>query len=236
MVRTVCKPLGHRSTCHRGTRSVSRSTGLQNAHYTKPSCYALDNIFEPIVLDECHVFQVSPLSKESITQASVVITRAFAVSPQYIPIDECRNYCSRLLKHDESEGIMLVGSMSPGPDCPECEQSYLLEGQDSRAVATVSLSFCDKTRENFRSLKPPDDEPYLCNMAVDPAFRRRGLATHMLKCAEEYCKSKGYRRMCLHVRLGDEAARDLYLSCGYEEIQSDRYAAFVFVFLPSTKH
>ena len=142
MVRTVCKPLGHRSTCHRGTRSVSRSTGLQNAHYTKPSCYALDNIFEPIVLDECHVFQVSPLSKESITQASVVITRAFAVSPQYIPIDECRNYCSRLLKHDESEGIMLVGSMSPGPDCPEVGPARRHSEKSGNRCWAIQLEGC----------------------------------------------------------------------------------------------
>ena len=222
-IQTVCKPFGHRSSSLSTPHALFRTNTLPKLYYTRISCHSVDNAFEPLVLDDCHVFQVCPLTKERISQASVVITRAFAMSPQYIPIDECRRYCDRLLEHDPSEGIMLVGTMSPGPQCPESERSYLPEGQQSRAVATVSLSFCNKTRENFLSLKPPDDEPYLCNMAVDPAFRRRGLATHMLKCAEEYCKSRGYRRMCLHVRLGDDAARDLYLSCGYEEIQSDRY-------------
>lgn len=230
MAQVVCRQLGHRRLgsyeSQRRSRPFFQNRTLLtlDIHTTLCTCHAIDNTFESLVLDECRVFSVSPLTREDIPQASVVITRAFAMSPQYIPIDECRRYCVNLLEHDDSEGFMLVGTMRPGPDCVHQAQSYLPEGQQRRVVATVSLSFCDKTRESFLSLKPPDNEPYLCNIAVDPSFRRQGLAKHMLRCAEEYCTSQGHHRIYLHVRLGDEAARNLYLSCGYEEIQSDRYA------------
>jgi hypothetical protein len=39
-------------------------------------------------------------------------------------------------------------------------------------VGTVSLSFSADSREAFDSLAPPQDQPYLANMAVDPKFRR----------------------------------------------------------------
>lgn len=186
------------------------------------TCGASGNVKEPLVIDKCHVFTVSSLTREDIPQASVVITRAFASSPQYIPIAECQQYCKDMLEYNESEGVMLVGTMQPGPECAETMDVYLPQGRHNRVVATASLSFCTKSRENFLSLDPPENEPYLCNIAVDPSFRRKGLAKYMLMCAEEYCSSHGYHKIYLHVRLGDTAARSLYDSCGYQEIASDR--------------
>ena len=131
MVQTVCKPLGHRPSSRCGSRALLHSGGVRPSYFQNIVCNAVENAFDPLVLDECSVFQVSPLTKENIPQASVVITRAFARSPQYIPIDECRRYCCNRLEQDESEGIMLVGTMSPGPDCPDSGQSYLPEGQSN---------------------------------------------------------------------------------------------------------
>lgn len=191
--------------------------------------------FEPLVVEstvgnqlasteqplEC-TFTVSKMVQEDVSAASVVITRAFASSPQYIPIDECKVYCSNMLQSDESEGIMLVGRCMPHSASTEIP-SWVPKGQASRIVATASLSFCSKSRENFLSLKPPDDEAYLANIAVDPIFRRLGLAKHILRCAEEYCKAHGKNTIYLHVRLGDEAARSLYDTNGYHEVAADSW-------------
>ena len=167
-------------------------------------------------------FTVSKMVQEDVSAASVVITRAFASSPQYVPIDECKVYCLNMLQSEESEGIMLVGRCEPLSASTEVP-SWLPKGQSSRIVATASLSFCSKSRENFLSLKPPDEEAYLANIAVDPIFRRLGLAKHMLQCAEEYCKAQGKNSIYLHVRLGDEAARSLYDTNGYQEIAADSW-------------
>jgi hypothetical protein len=52
------------------------------------------------------------------------------------------------------------------------DPALLPPGKESRLVGTVSLSFAASSREPFNSLAPPEDEPYLANMAVDPKFRR----------------------------------------------------------------
>ncbi len=52
------------------------------------------------------------------------------------------------------------------------DASQLPEGQDSRLIGTVALSFNRNTREEFPSLQPPDDAAYLSNMAICPGFRR----------------------------------------------------------------
>lgn len=175
--------------------------------------------FEPLEFED-KVFTVSEMSSTDISAASVVLTRAFAASPQYIPIQECKEYCKSMLDR-MPEGAMLVGKMQPlgGDTSP----SWLPEGHASRIVATASISFCSKSRENFLSLKPPDDDAYLCNIAVDTNFRRLGLAKHMLCCVERFSKSQGHRTIYLHVRLGDEAALSLYEQAGYRQVASDSW-------------
>jgi hypothetical protein len=63
------------------------------------------------------------------------------------------------------------------------DPSLLPPGKDSRLVGTVSLSFPADSREAFDSLAPPQDLPYLANMAVDPKFRRYSEAVWELCCA-----------------------------------------------------
>ena len=163
--------------------------------------------------------KVEPLTAVTINQASVVITRAFAASPQYIPIDECKTYCNDMLSKDGAEGIIFVGAILPGPDCVADADA----ARPPRVVATASLSFCDTSRESFKSLKPPEDAPYLCNIAVDPSFRRKGIARRMLTHVEDYCRQHGWGQVYLHVRLGDDAARSLYDTSGYKEVASDSW-------------
>ena len=57
----------------------------------------------------------------------------------------------------------------------------------------------------------------------DPAFRRKGLARHMLGVAEDLARANGFQALYLHVRLGDDAARLLYDSFGYHEVASDSW-------------
>jgi hypothetical protein len=52
------------------------------------------------------------------------------------------------------------------------DPALLPPGKSSRLVGVVSLSFSAAGREDFASLAPPAEQPYLSNMAVDPKFRR----------------------------------------------------------------
>ncbi|CAN0065876.1 unnamed protein product [Phaeothamnion confervicola] len=52
---------------------------------------------------------------------------------------------------------------------------------------------------------------------VLPEARRRGLARRLLAAAEEHARRRGAARCRLDVLVGNSAARQLYLSAGYEE-------------------
>ena len=60
-------------------------------------------------------------------------------------------------------------------------------------------------------------------MAVDVKHRRQGYARLILKAAEALAVARGFPFIYLHARLGDEPAKQLYLSAGYEILQSDSY-------------
>ena len=132
-------------------------------------------------------------------------------------------------------GVFLVGRLHPlNPDSTTTTTTittttstsspdWLLPGQSSRLVATASISFDPISRETFQALQPPDDEAYCCNIAVDPKFRRRGIARSMLGACEALAASRGFHRFYLHVRLGDEAARALYETSGYTEVDADSW-------------
>jgi ribosomal protein S18 acetylase RimI-like enzyme len=143
-----------------------------------------------------------------------------------------RKYCEKMLIMSP-KGVFLVGRLHPTttesttesttPATPAEAVSWLPEGQTSRLIATASISFHPDSRENFKSLQPPDRDAYLCNIAVDPKFRRQGIARQMLGACESLAALQGYKRFYLHVRLGDDAARLLYETSGYTVVDEDSF-------------
>ena len=59
------------------------------------------------------------------------------------------------------------------------------------------------------------DEAYLCNLAVDPRARRRGVGTALMKAVMECCKEKDCAFLSLEVRPSNEAAVRLYENLGF---------------------
>jgi ribosomal-protein-alanine N-acetyltransferase len=59
------------------------------------------------------------------------------------------------------------------------------------------------------------DEGYIGNVAVLPAFRRRGIADALLRGLDDLAKERGLRFLTLEVRAGNQAARCLYEKNGY---------------------
>jgi ribosomal-protein-alanine N-acetyltransferase len=60
------------------------------------------------------------------------------------------------------------------------------------------------------------DELHINNVAVDPRFRRRGVAAALLRTALEHGRSRGARRAFLEVRASNAAAQALYRGFGFE--------------------
>ena len=56
---------------------------------------------------------------------------------------------------------------------------------------------------------------YIEALAIHPAHRRKGLAKHVLRCAQNQARARGYRRLALDVDCRNSAAYNLYLSEGF---------------------
>ena len=61
------------------------------------------------------------------------------------------------------------------------------------------------------------DEAYIANLAVSPNLRRRGIATELLKKAENCCREKGCAFLSLEVRRSNAPAIALYEKEGFHE-------------------
>jgi ribosomal protein S18 acetylase RimI-like enzyme len=57
----------------------------------------------------------------------------------------------------------------------------------------------------------------IANVAVDPAFRRRGIARNLTTTAMHHIQKRGFSSIWLHVRDDNQPAQQLYLSLGFEE-------------------
>jgi len=68
------------------------------------------------------------------------------------------------------------------------------------------------------SVKEDCGEPqgHISGIAVEPAFRRRGIATALLKRCEEAFRREGFKRISLEVRPSNSAARSLYEKFGFK--------------------
>lgn len=62
------------------------------------------------------------------------------------------------------------------------------------------------------------DEMEILNLAVDPEYRRLGLATRLLSVVVRECLAKGMKYAFLDVKKSNRAARDLYVKFGFKQI------------------
>ncbi|PNW71507.1 hypothetical protein CHLRE_16g657150v5 [Chlamydomonas reinhardtii] len=175
---------------------------------------------------------VRPITAGEIQAAGVVLTRAFAGSSEAVSLKE-------VLQDLETQGgaggaaaatgCFLVARLYPSTSSSGASGSsnvQLPPGQDSRLVATASVSLSAQDML-VRRLPPPNPPPaaaaYISNMAVDPKFRRQGIARALLAACEEVARGAGLREASLHVREADSAARALYDSSGYTVVVKDSW-------------
>ena len=62
------------------------------------------------------------------------------------------------------------------------------------------------------------DESDMMNLAVDPAFRRRGIARALVLALIEQLREMGSRQLTLEVRASNESAQALYAQLGFERV------------------
>jgi len=78
----------------------------------------------------------------------------------------------------------------------------------------------------FFIARKASDEAEILTFGVAPGFRKMGLGRAMLDAAMERLRTSGAKRLFLEVEEGNEAALQLYLSCGGKAVghRKDYYA------------
>jgi GNAT superfamily N-acetyltransferase len=82
------------------------------------------------------------------------------------------------------------------------------QGLQSGCVGAVAMAFRGK---------PEAATPVVHWLAVLPAWRRRGIASHLMTALEQACWDAGYRRIDLETHVGWTAAVEFYRARGYED-------------------
>lgn len=71
----------------------------------------------------------------------------------------------------------------------------------------------------FAIMRHKDDEAHLVLLGVDPKHRRKGVATALMTWHESTALTAGIGVVYIEARAGNEAARALYRTLGYREVQ-----------------
>ncbi|MBN1426135.1 ribosomal protein S18-alanine N-acetyltransferase [Candidatus Fermentibacteria bacterium] len=95
--------------------------------------------------------------------------------------------------------------------------SHLIEG-GSRASARVMVGCVDERILGFVVAERADPEIHVTNIAVDPSFRRMGIAQRLMQAIVSWSENEGLEEVWLEVREGNHAARALYGALGFVEI------------------
>ena len=90
-------------------------------------------------------------------------------------------------------------------------------------AGSVEVSLSGSTRTKSLTLNPPDDAAYLCNMAVHPGLRGRGIGSILLSAAADAARVAGAAELFLHLRVKDAEgpAGRLYSRSGFVEAGRD---------------
>jgi ribosomal-protein-alanine N-acetyltransferase len=84
-----------------------------------------------------------------------------------------------------------------------------------RAVRDYSVALMNEEVVGYAGLAYVDEEAHVTNIAVDPSFQGRSVATRLLLRCVEQCRQRGVTSMTLEVRVSNESAQALYRKFGF---------------------
>eukprot|EP00250_Pteridium_aquilinum_P031216 c43252_g1_i1 orf=675-2162(-) len=114
--------------------------------------------------------------------------------------------------------VTLVGLYAPSEETNDPEVSTCKWW----VAGAVEISFNASGKpKDMQTPLPPEDAPFLSNMAVLKKFRRRGIGRELLRAAEQLAVQMGGTEMYLHCRMIDEAPLNMYKKSGYAVAETD---------------
>ncbi|MBE7035192.1 MAG: ribosomal-protein-alanine N-acetyltransferase [Ruminococcaceae bacterium] len=100
----------------------------------------------------------------------------------------------------------------------------MFAGELTNPVTEYRLLVDGKTPVAYMGLWCVADEGQITNVAVHPAYRRRGLAKRLIQYFIDYARDKNLSCLTLEVRESNEAAQALYKKMGFTVVgRRNRY-------------
>ncbi len=127
----------------------------------------------------------------------------------------------RKMMPEDIDGISLVENRSF--TIPWSRQMFVDELHNPLALYLVAI--CNETVVAYAGLWIITDEGHITNIAVDPSWRRQGIASELMHKILEIAEELGLTALTLEVRAGNQPAISLYQGFGFT-IQGRRKAYY----------
>lgn len=179
---------------------------------------------ETITETEAVVFQIREAQYSDLAAAANLMTDGFYPELRNNPIMRPIRY---LMELDRLQ--------SNFPYEPDDRHYYLVayvnnDDEGTGIITSKVVGFCDIDgripkggADKGLSLLPfvkyvQRPQPYFSDLAIDPEYRRRGIASALMIEAEQRAKNMGFEELYLGVRSTNELALQMYSKIGYESI------------------
>jgi ribosomal-protein-alanine N-acetyltransferase len=98
---------------------------------------------------------------------------------------------------------------------PWSEEMFLNQ-MKLKGIAAVIVAEIEDALAGYSIVWFEGPDSHILNIAVDPSFRRRGVASGILEEVIRRSRKKGCSRLYLEVRKGNRPASDFYLAKGFK--------------------
>jgi len=117
----------------------------------------------------------------------------------------------RLMRREDVGAVAALERLSFS--CPWSEN--MLAAELDNRYARYLVAYDDGVLVGYAGMYLVADECFICNLAVDPAWRRRGTARALLEKQIMWARENGAKRVMLEVRRSNTAAQILYAGFGF---------------------
>jgi GNAT superfamily N-acetyltransferase len=103
---------------------------------------------------------------------------------------------------------------------PERNNFFLAIHHDTRKImGTMGIRAYDKDFPQFKGRYHPETTASIWRVFVDRPWRRNGVASTLVRMAEQFCQEKGYQNIYLHTQKNVPGSLNFWLSNGYQVVE-----------------
>ena len=103
---------------------------------------------------------------------------------------------------------------------PENNNFFLaIHHKTGEVIGTIGIRAYDKNFPLFKNVYNPKTTASLWRVFVDKPWRRNGVASTLVRCVENFCRERDYKKIYLHTHKTVTGSLDFWLSNGYRIVE-----------------